>query len=144
MATLIDADVLGERFDLDDSDSYPDARIEPNILSASRSLRRWVDTNYDASLALIETPDEDDVDGTAMVADLQNAEAHLAIHFAILGFNSPLTSKGVVTTAMAAEGKEVRRYLSPKETAELATMYLETVEVDASEHVVAVSGSAAV
>jgi hypothetical protein len=62
------------------------------------------------------------------LAILQNAEAHLAMHFAVLGFNSPISAKGVFITETSTEGKAVRRYLAPKETAELASMYLDTAQ----------------
>jgi hypothetical protein len=39
--------------------------------------------------------------------------------------NAPLSKKGVVATAMSAEGREMRKYLSPKETAELSGYFLE-------------------
>lgn len=119
MATLITADTFRERFDIDSE--IDDNRLKPAIGSASRRLRKWVtDAVYDATLALADTADQK--------SDLQNAEAHLAMHFAIIGLNSPLSGKGVVATAMAAEGREMRKYLSPKDTAELAQMYLDMAD----------------
>jgi len=124
MAALISADDVRERFDIDSE--IANERITPHIGSASKRLRKWVgDTNYDGALELVTTPDEDDDAGNVRLAVLQNAEAHLTMHFAILGFNSPLTGKGVVGTATASEGKVVTRYLSPTETAQLAEMYLD-------------------
>lgn len=127
MAALIDADEFRERFDIDTD--IGDPRITPHIGSASRRLRKWVgDANYDASLALVTTPDANDDDGNALLAELQNAEAHLTFHYALLGWNSPLSGKGVVATAMSDEGKEMRKYLTPRETAELAGQYLQLAE----------------
>ncbi|CAN5335403.1 hypothetical protein BH10ACI2_BH10ACI2_21070 [soil metagenome] len=121
MATLINADEFRERFDIDVE--IRDTRIEPHIGSASRRLRGWVgDAVYAAAVALAISGQDDDTD---TVNDLKSAEAHLTFHFAIAGFNSPMSSKGVVATAMASEGREVRRYLTPTETAELASQYLE-------------------
>jgi hypothetical protein len=111
MPALIDAAELRTRFDIDKN--IVDTRLTPHIGSASRRLRRWVgDTVYTSA-------DADTAD------DLKNAEAHLAYHYAIFGLNSPLSIKGIVATSMAAEGKEIRKYLSPKETAELANHFLE-------------------
>jgi hypothetical protein len=108
---LITADDFFERFDIDDT--IDAARIDPHIGSASRRLRKWVgEDTYGSS--------DDDV-----VSDLKNAEAHLTYHFAIFGMNAPLSKKGVVATAMSAEGREMRKYLSPKETAELSGYFLE-------------------
>lgn len=119
MAGLITADELRERFDIDSD--IRDERLTPHIASARVRLRSWLGgTVYDATIAL-----GDDVDQKLV---LKNAEAHLVMHFAILGLNSPLSTKGVVATSMSAEGKEMRKYLLPKETAEIAMMYLETAD----------------
>ncbi len=121
---LITADEFRERFDIDSV--ILDARLEPHIGSASRRLRKWVgDTIYDAAAALVATPDEDDDDGNARLADLQSAEAHLAYHFAIFGMNFAVSSKGSVATATSDEGREMRKYLAPKEVSELSTYFLE-------------------
>jgi hypothetical protein len=127
MATLINVDEFRERFDIDMGIANP--RIEPHIGSASRRLRGWVGASvYDALLAATD-PDEQvqpgrDLD-SAIVNDLKNAEAHLTMHYAILGMHFVIRSKGITATETASEGHEVRRYLSPKETQELSTMYLE-------------------
>jgi hypothetical protein len=131
MAALIDADGLRERFDIDDADSFPDGRITPHIASASARLRQWVgDTNYDGALEtkadLAETPAEEVVDADQARFDvLRNAEAHLTMHYAIVGFQYPLSHKGILSTSMADEGKEIRKYLSPDDTAKVAGQLLE-------------------
>ena len=130
MSPLIDVTQLRERFDIDSD--IKDLRLEPHIGSASRRLRGWVGSEqYAAALAVAgnETTDAE------MLADLKNAEAHLAMHFAIYGLNSPLSGKGVLATAMAAEGKEVRRYLAPDETAKLSTYYLELAREMAAPYI---------
>ncbi|MEO8650503.1 MAG: hypothetical protein ABI539_15175 [Acidobacteriota bacterium] len=115
MATLITAADFRGRFDI--SEDIVDGRITPNIGSASRRLRKWVgETNY--QMAVVSP-------ATEMAEDLKNAEAHLTFHFAIFGFNSPLSSKGVVATSASSEGREMRKYLLPKESRELAENYLE-------------------
>lgn len=131
MATLIDADDFRERFDIDDSDSFPDGRIEPHIGSASRRLRRWVGAEkYAAAVnAAAVSPDPEPTDDeTDMMEDLKQAEAHLAYHFAVLGFNTPISSKGIIATSMSDEGKEMRKYLTPEQTAAVAQAYLELAE----------------
>jgi hypothetical protein len=107
---LIDVDALRERFDIDPE--IKDTRLTPHIGAASRRLRQWVgETTY--ALTDAET-----------VEDLKNAEANLAFHFAILGLNSPMSTRGIVVQAQASEGKEIRKYLAPKESAELAEYFL--------------------
>lgn len=120
MPTLISAIEFRERFDI--STEILDSRITPHIGSASRRLRKWVgETVYQQAIEIAGN-EEGDLD---LVDDLKNAEAHLAFHFAIFGFNSPLTTKGVVATSMSGEGKELRKYLLPDESARLSNMYLE-------------------
>lgn len=115
MPTLVTAADVQTRFDI--SPDISGARIEPHVGSASRRLRRWVgEAAYSAAIA-----------GTnaEMAEDLKNAEAHLAFHFLVYGVNSPMTTKGIVSTAMSPEGKEIRKYLSPDETQKVARHMLE-------------------
>ena len=112
---LISVADLRERFDIDND--LKDGRLEPHIGSASRRLRKWVgDTVY------TQTAD------AQIVEDLKNAEAHLAMHFAVLGLNSPISYKGVFITETSTEGKAVRRYLDPKELSALAQLYLDQAQ----------------
>lgn len=127
--TLITASDLRDRFDIDGSDEsmYPDPRILPSIRSASRRLRAWVgDAMYQAALDLVNTPNAA-VDNSTMW-ELQSCEAYLTMHYAILGFNSPISSKGVLQTSTSSEAKEIRRYLAPKEITELAQAYLDQAD----------------
>lgn len=115
MAALIDATEFRSRFDI--SSDILDARITPHIGAASRRLRRWVgDAVYAQAVAGVDADTK---------ADLQQAEAYLAYHFALAGMHFNMTTKGVTATAMAAEGKEIRRYISPAEVAELSAQMLE-------------------
>lgn len=130
MSPLIDVTQFRERFDVDKNINDP--RIEPHIGSASRRLRQWVgDTLYNQAVAVASNETTD----AELVADLKNAEAHLTMHFAIYGFNSPLSMKGVVATSMAGEGKEMRKYLTPDETAKLSAYYLELAREIASPYI---------
>jgi hypothetical protein len=117
MAELITADDLRERFDI--SKDIDSTRLTPHCGTASRRLRKWVGEDVYANAIGTDTQYDE------LRSDLKNAEAHLAMSTAIYGLNSPLSSKGVLATAMSTEAKEVRRYLSPKETAELAGYYLD-------------------
>ena len=120
MPTLISAADFRECFDVDSEIS--DKRIEPHIGSASRRLRKWVgDTLYEQATNIAGNEDTD----LDLVTDLSNAESYLTMHFALLGFNSPLSIKGVVATSMSSEGKEMRKYLSPAETLDLSGQFLE-------------------
>lgn len=111
---LITASDLRERFDIDSD--IEDARLTPHIASASGRLQKWVPADTYGSTDPLILP------------ILQNAEAHLAMHFAVVGFNSPISAKGVFITETSTEGKAVRRYLAPKETAELAQQFLDTAQ----------------
>lgn len=117
MQALISAAEFRERFDI--SNDIEEARIKPHIGAASRRLRKWVG---DAAYANALTEDADYED---LQADLKSAEAHLTFHYAISGFNYPLSSKGVVATSAAAEGHELRKYLTPDETGKVAVQMLE-------------------
>lgn len=132
MAALIDVDDFRGRFDIDDG--VGDPRLVPHISSASKRLRQWVgDTYYDAALALIESDDDD----LTLLEILQNAEAHLAFYYALLGMNYPLSAKGIVGTAMSDEGKEMRKYLSPDQTAAVAQQFLDHAELIARPYMTA-------
>jgi hypothetical protein len=111
MPPLITADDFYERFDIDQT--IDEKRIAPHIGAASRRLRKWVGDVIYASIDAVT------------IEDLKNAEAHLTYHFAIFGMNSPLSAKGVLTTAMSGESREVRSYLKPDETAKLAQYFLD-------------------
>ena len=129
MASLIsEADVF-DRFDI--SSDIEASRIRPHVGSASRRLRNWVgDATYAQALG-------SDSEFEDLREDLRSAEAHLAFHYAILGLNYPLSSKGVVATSMASEGREMRKYLTPAETAEVARQLLELAREIAEPYMLA-------
>lgn len=130
LTTLIDAGGIKARFDID-PDSYPDPRITPSTRSASKRLRELVgNTMYDAALAnavlLATDPPGDVADANAAILyELQNAEAHFAMYYATVGFNSPVSSKGVMKEARSSDPPERRIYLSPTEITQLAQAYLD-------------------
>ena len=128
MPTLVTVDEMRERFDIDSE--IDDKRLTPHVGSASRRLRKWVGETVYADALLASPTDADRKE------DLTNAEAHLAMHYALVGLNSALSGKGVVATSMSAEGREMRKYYTPKETGELAQMYLETANEIARDYLV--------
>lgn len=117
MKTLISADEFKERFDI--SEDVDPKRITPHIGAASRRLRKWVSDDVYSNALTEDTQYEE------LQADLKNAEAHLTYHFALLGLNYPLSSKGIVATSMSSEGREMRKYLTPEETAKVSAQMLE-------------------
>lgn len=90
-----------------------DARITLYIASASKRLIRWVGaTNYADS----ELADE-----------LKLAEALIVMHLIILNLNTSIRKNGLVGTE-SVEGNVQIKYLTPNETAALASSYLEQAD----------------
>ena len=117
MPTLISVEEFLERFDINGDVEHK--RIKPHIGAASRRLRKWIgETNYENALS-------ENGEFEELQDDLKNAEAHLTFHYAILGLNYPLSSKGIVATSASSEGKELRKYLTPDETAKVELQFLE-------------------
>lgn len=136
MATLLSAAEFKERFDI--SDDIETKRITPHIGSASRRLRKWVGAaTYEKAL----NPADNDGSDADLVTDLKNAEAHLTYHFAIFGFNYPLSSKGIVATTQSGEGRDMRKYLNPSETREVSRQMLELALEIAEPHCIAVESA---
>lgn len=117
MPTLISVEEFLQYFDI--SEDVEARRIEPHVGAASRRLRKWVGAEIYQN-ALSENEEFENLQ-----ADLKNAEAHLTFHFAIAGLNYPLSSKGIVATSASSEGKEMRKYLTPDETAKVSEQFLE-------------------
>jgi hypothetical protein len=119
MDGLITVDELREIFDV--SPKIKDNRFTRALTAAGRRMRAWVgDVAYDD--ALLDTP----VDDTRK-ADLEYAEAHLVMHFAVLGINTALRQTGIVTTEKV-DDKTTISYLSPAQVALLQQGYLDTAE----------------
>lgn len=120
--TLIDANKLREYFEIKSPD-IGDGRLLPHIGAASRRLKGWVGVEAYAD-ALLDMP----VDPTRQ-ADLKFAEAALAMHYAIPGLNTNITTKGVVKTAReGGTTGTILTYLSPNEINQLAQIYLDQAE----------------
>ena len=89
--------------------------------AASRRLKSWVGADAYADAAAQNPEDAD------RQADLQLAEASLAMHFAILGINTRIDVGGVVKSKKV-EGNTVLSFLSPGEVKQLTQNYLEQAE----------------
>lgn len=118
MSELIDTTFLRGQFDI--HTDILDSRLQRNIGAASRRLRKWVGDEFYQSV--VNKSAEDD-----LRKDFQLAEANLAMHFAILGLNTPITSKGILQTTRSKDFSVIS-YLSPDKIAELQQMYLDQAE----------------
>lgn len=118
MNKLIDIAYFRSQFDI--SEDITDSRLKDNIGAASRRLRQWVsDEVYQSVLGL--------TDGEEKKDDFRLAEANIAMHFAILGLNSPITSKGIIKTSKAKD-MAVLTYFTPDEIRRMQNFYLEQAE----------------
>lgn len=121
--TLITVENFRECFAI--SEDIAPGRITPHIGSASRRLKKWVGEEA-YSDALSETPQD-----ALRQADLKSAEAALAMHFAVAGLNTNITTRGVVKTAREGGtmgGNTVFSYLTPNEVRQLGDVYLDQAE----------------
>jgi len=109
----------------DISKDIKDARLTPHVGAASRRLRKWVGEAVYTD-ALSDSPTD-----ALRKADLENAEAALAMHFALPGLNNPVTPGGVLTTRReggAAGAPVILSYLKPADVRLLSQTYLEQAE----------------
>lgn len=114
---------LRNRFDI--SKDIKDGRLLPHIGAASRRLKAWVGADAYTD-ALSNAPFD-----PLRQADLQNAEAALAMHYAVPGLNSNVTTRGIVKTTKeggSMAGNVVFSYLTPGEIRQLSQTYLEQAE----------------
>jgi hypothetical protein len=104
------------------SSDIVDGRLSKHLGAASRRLRGWVgDAAYDDALLGPAALDPDRRD------DLVLAEAHIAMHLAILGINTHIRSSGVVKTERI-EGEITVNYLTPAEAQQVSDDYLARAE----------------
>lgn len=128
MDGLIDITELRAIFDI--NERIKDPRLARALAAAGRQMRTWVgDEAYDD--ALNGAPPEDET----RKEDLQLAEAHLAMHFAILGINTALRPTGIVRDERIEAGSVIR-YHSPDEIAKLKEQYLETAQDIARAYII--------
>lgn len=119
MDRLITVEDLRQIFNI--SEDIGEHRLSRHIAAASRELREWVgDEAYDDAVSA-EPTDE------SRAEDLELAEAHLAMHFAILGLNTALRPTGIVKTERV-ENQVSISYHSPSEIVALQQAYMETAE----------------
>lgn len=135
MDGLITVDQLRDIFAIDAD--ILDPRLTRALTVAGRHMRSWVgDEAYDDALKVGPTDDDpagEEPDDPTRKEDLELAEAHLAMHFAILGLNTALRPTGVVREERA-EGNTLIRYHSPDEVAKLKDAYLETAQTLANPY----------
>ncbi len=117
--TQITVEGLREIFEI-----HPDIkpeRIRRHLAAAGRMLRSWVgDEAYEDALG-------EEAEDPLRQEALELAEAHLAMHFAILGLNTALRPGGVVKTEKV-EGNTVITYHAPDEIARLSREYFSMAE----------------
>ncbi|HEX8500798.1 MAG TPA: hypothetical protein VF659_09415 [Pyrinomonadaceae bacterium] len=102
-----------------------DSRLTPHIGAAARRLKKWVGDAVYAD-AVAEAPQDAD-----RAEDLKNAEAALAMHFAMLGLNTELTLSGVLKSRKEVGSQNANiqtTYLTPAEVRQLSQGYLELAE----------------
>lgn len=119
MAELITESILREMFDI--HKDVKSGRLARHIGAASRRMRAMVGEEAYTD-ALLESPEN-----AERKEDFIQAEASLAMHFAIFGLNTVVRVSGLVKTEKI-EGDVVLQYLSPKEITELSQLYLEQAE----------------
>lgn len=122
---LITFEDLKEIFDI--QSALKAERFNRAFAAAGRRMREWVgDEAYED--ALLEEP----TDATRQ-ADLEYAEAHLVMHFAVLGVNTAMRKGGILVSEKAEAGT-VLTYLSPGQVATLQQQYLEEAQSIASPY----------
>jgi hypothetical protein len=115
---LITAENLREDFPFVIQSDILDRQLTKSIASASARLKAWVGADvYAAAVA-----ESSETDERKLI--LQNAEGHLALHYAMLGLNTNLRSFGMVKREQV-EGNTVNEYFPPSDVEKFETMYLE-------------------
>lgn len=118
--TLITETELRAMFDIH-------ANVEPGRLTfgigaAGRRLKALV-----GAMAYADALLDDTATDQIRRADLDYAEALLAMHYCLLGLNTQIRPSGVVKTEKI-EGETVVQYLTPKELIDLSKQYLDIAE----------------
>lgn len=112
------------------SGDIKDPRLARHVVAAGRMMRAWVgDDAYDDALLAVPT------DATRKEA-LELAEAHLTMHYAVLGVNTALRMRGIVHQERSGQGDVIVNYHKPREVMELQEAYLETARSLAGEYLV--------
>lgn len=122
MAGLVTVNELRAWFAV--SPDIADVRLLPGLAIAARRVREWVGDEAYAD-AMAESPSDE-----VRRDNLRAAEAHLALHFALLGLNTVLRPGGVVKQEQV-EGGVLVQYLNPADLDALAAQYLSAAEESA-------------
>lgn len=124
---LIDADYLRTNFPFIIHQDINDGQMEMSLASASERLEKWIGlTVYEETEAL------DDTERQRLI--LNNAEGHLALHYALLALNTNLRIQGLVKSEQV-EGDTVNTYFTPIETANFTNQYLEMAREIAESYI---------
>lgn len=124
---LITVDELREQFAIDKE--ITDPRLTRALAAAGRQMRSWVgDAAYDDALSV--TPADE-----TRQADLELAEAYLAMGLSVLGINTALRPGGIVKTERV-EGNVIVTYHSPAEVEKLQQLYFQTARDVAQAYLV--------
>jgi hypothetical protein len=126
MARLITVENLREEFPFVIQGDVDDKQLTRSIISASKRLKSWIGAEVYAEVAAfnLEAEGADETDEYERKMILQNAEGHLAMHYASLGLNTNLGNEGMVKREQA-EGDTVNEYFTPSEVANFSSQYLE-------------------
>ena len=119
MAELITEPILREMFDI--HKDVKSGRLTRHIGAASRRMRTMIGDEAYAD-ALLDSPTN-----AERKEDFIQAEASLAMHFAVFGLNTVVRPSGLVKTEKV-EGDLVLQYMTPKDMADLSQLYLEMAE----------------
>lgn len=118
--TLITETELRAMFDI--HTNVEPGRLTFAIGAAGRRLKALVGATAYADALLDDTATDQ-----IRRADLDYAEALLAMHYCLLGLNTQIRPSGVVKTEKI-EGETVVQYLTPKELIDLSKQYLDIAE----------------
>lgn len=120
MAGLITTTQLRTEFPFVIQTDISPAQLSRSLASASKRLKSWIgETVYEETNSLADDDEQKLI--------LQNAEGHLALHYALLGLNTNLRSFGLVKSENV-EGNTVIQYFSPTEIENFTSQYLELAQ----------------
>jgi len=117
--SLINVENLREDFPFVIQADVLDRQLTRSIASASARLKAWIGAEVYAAVA---AESSEPVSERKLI--LQNAEGHLALHYALLGLNTNLRSVGMVKREQV-EGNTVNEYFDPNQVSNFSTQYLE-------------------
>lgn len=124
--TLITVGNLRDQFPFVIQTDVKDGQLKRSIFSAANRLKKWIGESFYEEVAGDLEPGEGEEEApepTERLLILQNAEGHLALHYALLGLNTNLRSMGLVKREQV-EGNTVNEYFSPNDVENFSLQYL--------------------